>query len=189
MSELLERRERTLVRLLLLGHLLLGVVRLLLLGHLLLGGHCARGKLPDVVHHGGALLRRGHCHGELLSELRRRLLPRILRWVVGDGRPLLLLLLAMGGGGYGQLLRAGSSCASLPASCPSCWPVWCLGCGQVLICCTLHSCGHLQRHRHACGSSSNSHTTCRAWDAQTHSHRFVGLGERLVVVGSRHHCR
>jgi hypothetical protein len=97
-SELLERRERTLVRLLLLGHLLLGMVRLLLLGHLLLGGHCARGKLPNVVHHGSALLRRGHCHGELLSKLCRRLLPCILRWVVGDGRPLLLLLLAIGGG-------------------------------------------------------------------------------------------
>ncbi len=99
MSELLERRGKTLVRLLLLGHLLLGVVRLLLLGHLLLGGHCAWVKLPDVVHHGGALLRRGHCHGELLSELHRRLLPRILNQLVGDGRPLLLLLLAMGGWG------------------------------------------------------------------------------------------
>ncbi len=96
MSELLERRERTLVRLLLLGHLLLGVVRLLLLGHLLLVGHCARGKLPDVVHHGGTLQRRGHCHGESLSKLHRRLLPRILHWVVGDGRP---LLLEMGGWG------------------------------------------------------------------------------------------
>ncbi len=93
MSELLERRESTPVRLLVLGHLLLGVVRLLLLGHLLLGGHCAQGKLPDVVHHGGALLRRGHCHGKLLSKLRRRFLPHILHWVVGDGRPLLLLLL------------------------------------------------------------------------------------------------
>ena len=99
MSELLERRERTLVRLLLLGHLLLGVVRLLLLGHLLLGGHCAWGKLPGIVHHGGALLRRGHCHGELLSKLRRRLLPHILHRVVGDRRPLLLLLLVMGGWG------------------------------------------------------------------------------------------
>ncbi len=104
MSELLERRERALVRLLLLGHLLLGVVKLLLLGQLLLGGHCAQGKLPDVVHHGGALQWRGHCHGESLSKLRRRLLPRILRRVVGDGRPLLQLLLAMGGVGYGQTL-------------------------------------------------------------------------------------
>jgi hypothetical protein len=73
------------------------MVRLLLLGHLLLGGHCAWGKLPDIVHHGGALLRRGHCHGESLSKLRRRLLPCILHRVVGDGRPLLLFLLLAGG--------------------------------------------------------------------------------------------
>ncbi len=85
MSKLLERRERKLVR-------------LLLLGHLLLEGHCARRELPNVVHHGGALLRRGHCHGAPLPILPRRWLPRsILHRVVGNRRTLLLLLLLAGG--------------------------------------------------------------------------------------------
>ena len=85
MSKLLERREKKLVR-------------LLLLGHLLLEGHRTWRELPDVVHHGGALLRRGHCHGDPLPILPRRWLPgSILDGVVGDKRTLLLLLLLAGG--------------------------------------------------------------------------------------------
>ncbi len=74
------------------------MARLLLLGHLLLKGHRARRESPGIFHHGGALLRRGHCHGDPLPVLPRRWLPRsILRGVVGDRRTLLLLLLLAGG--------------------------------------------------------------------------------------------
>ena len=85
LSKLLERRERKLVRLLLLGHLLLRCHRDLRI-------------LPDVIHHCGALLGRGHCHGHPLPVLPRRWLPRsILCGVVGDCRQMLLLLLLAGG--------------------------------------------------------------------------------------------